>query len=114
MHYEDGGGSCAEVVCVERTDMDGDILYPDGTRLVIEGADTTLAKWEGLAWNSESTTINMTFGENAKRTNFIIASSGAAMFTIYADGTYSINPNLTAEQYKQALGMVIDYFTKGK
>jgi len=94
--------------------MSGDIFYADGTPLVIEGAETTLAKWEGLAWTSESTTINMSFGENAKRTDFIIASSGGAFCTIYDDGTYSINPNLTAEQYKQALGMVIEYFTKGK
>ena len=75
----------------EREDVDGDIYYADGTPVVIEGFDETI-----------------------KRVEFIVASSGAAMFTIYDDGTYSINPNLTAEQYKQALGMVIEYFTKGK
>ena len=91
MHYEDGGGSCAEVLCLERKDMSGDIFYADGTPIVIEGFDETI-----------------------KRVEFIVASSGEAIFTIYTDGTYSINPNLTAEQYKQALGVVIEYFTKGK
>jgi len=71
--------------------MDGDIFYADGTPLVIEGLDETI-----------------------RRTDFIIASSGEAFCTIYLDGTYSINPDLTAEEYKQALGMVIEYFTKGK
>ena len=71
--------------------MDGDILYSDGTPLVIEGLDETI-----------------------RRTDFIIASTGEAFCTIYLDGTYSINPDLTAEEYKQALGMVIEYFTKGK
>ena len=71
--------------------MDGDIFYADGTPLVIEGLDETI-----------------------RRTDFIIASSGEAFCTIYLDGTYSINPDLTAEQYRQALEMVIEYFTKGK
>ena len=71
--------------------MDGDIFYADGTPVVIEGMDVTI-----------------------RRTDFIIASTGEAFCTIYLDGTYSINPDLTAEEYKQALGMVIEYFTKGK
>jgi len=71
--------------------MSGDIFYADGTPIVIEGFDETI-----------------------KRSDLIIASGVEAFCTIYTDGTYSINPNLTAEQYKQALGMVIDYFTKGK
>jgi len=75
----------------ERKDMSSDIFYSDGTPVVIEDFDETI-----------------------RRVEFIVASSGEAMFTIYTDGTYSINPNLTTEQYKQALGMVIDYFTKGK
>lgn len=49
-----------------------------------------------------------------RRIEFIVSIDGDVTLTIYDDGTYSINPNLTAEQYKQALGMVIDYFTKGK
>lgn len=49
-----------------------------------------------------------------KRIEFIVSIGGDVTLTIYADGTYSINPNLTAEQYKQALGMAIEYFTKGK
>jgi len=71
--------------------MSGDIFYADGTPIVIEGFDETI-----------------------KRVEFIVSIDGDVTLTIYTDGTYSINPNLTAEQYKQALGMVIEYFTKGK
>jgi len=71
--------------------MDSDIFCADGTPVVID-------------WQSET----------IKRSELIIVSSGEAFCTIYDDGTYSINPNLTTEQYKQTLGMVIDYFTKGK
>jgi len=52
--------------------------------------------------------------QTTKRIEFIVSIDGNVTLTIYDDGTYSINPNLTAEQYKQALGMVIEYFTKGK
>jgi len=75
----------------ERTDMSSDIFCADGTPIVIEGLD-----------------------EKIKRVEFLVACNAEPLFTIYDDGTYSINPNLTAEQYKQALGMVIEYFTKGK
>jgi len=33
---------------------DSNIFYTDGTPLVIEGANSTLANWEGLAWTSTS------------------------------------------------------------
>mgnify|MGYP003491707604 CR=1 FL=1 len=84
--------------------MDGDIFYADGTPLVIEGMNET------ITLDSDG----FLFDNSTKRTDFIIASSGEAFCTIYLDGTYSINPHLTAEQYRQALKMVIEYFTKGK
>ena len=52
--------------------------------------------------------------QTMKRIEFIVSIYGDVTLTIYDDGTYSINPNLTAEQYKQALCMVIEYLTKGK
>ena len=72
--------------------MDSNIFYADGTPITIEGLDQTLTKFMTL----------------------IIPNNNVVFCTIHFDGTYSINPDLTAEQYKQALGMVIEYFTKGK
>jgi len=84
--------------------VDSDIFYADGTPVAIEGIN------EIITLDSDG----FLFDNSTKRTDFIIASSGEAFCTIYLDGTYSINPDLTAEQYKRALGMVIEYFTKGK
>lgn len=67
------------------------IFFTDGTPLVIEGLDATI-----------------------KRVEFTVTHNSVSLFTIYTDGTCTINQNLTAEQYRQALGMVIEYFTKGK
>lgn len=73
--------------------MDGDIFYVDDTPMVIEGLDAAIEKPKTLVLTQPS--------------------DDTVICIMWEDGTYCITPDLTAEEYKLGLEMVIEYFTKG-